>query len=404
MVGQRKHKCDKWILLLTFALLISGLIILYVVGSMYIKAQDTSDNRYFLQQLIVSVVAMVCSVVFYKVPYSYLRKFVKLAFWIVIALSVLLWIAKVAGWNIANCGGGQCRWLQLGPLPAFQPSELMKLALILYLANYLGEQRNNKTVGTQKFWVHIGVVAIVCLGLVIVAQGDLGTGIVIFAIMMGLLYTTGIKKRWLMLICGLALLGMAVVTLIQPYRMERVDTWLKIRGGDYSINDSSRQAVNALIALGSGGMFGTGIGNSIQAAGWLSESTNDSIFPIIGEMFGLVGLMVVLAMFMILLLRILKVANHTIDFENRTIVIGVFIWLATQTIFNITSMTAILPMTGITLPLISYGGTSVLVILAGIALVLQFSCYTSKEGIKDENISSGRGVRGSRYTGSRRRS
>lgn len=403
----RRHKCDWWILGLTFALLIIGLILLYAIGSMYAKAQGPEENQYFVKQSLISLAAVVIFFIVYKLPYKISHRVAVIVALLALFCSILLLVAKWAGWGIASCGGGQqCRWLNLGFF-SFQPSEVMKIALVIYLADFLEQKKQKKEVGTGKFWVQIVLISVVCLGLVVWAQGDLGTGIIIALIILGMLYMAGISRKSLLIVIGIAVVGVVIFAVLKPYRLERVTTWLEVWDGilnnTLTINDANRQAVNALIALGSGGMFGVGIGNSIQATGWLSESVNDSIFAIIGETFGFFGTMVVLIMFAILLWRILGVAKHTSDFRDCTTTIGIFIWLMAQIFLNIASMILLTPMTGITLPLISYGGTSVVVVMAGIALVLRFSCYTSKEGIKDENISSGRGVRGSRYTSSRRR-
>jgi cell division protein FtsW len=157
-----------------------------------------------------------------------------------------------------------------------------------------------------------------------------------------------------------------------------------------------------MLAIGAGGFAGVGIGNSVQATGYLPESINDSVFAIMGETFGFVGLFLVISVFCIMLLRILSVANHTPDDNNRFLIIGVFSWTLAQVVVNIMAMTALVPVTGITLPLLSYGGTSMLFIAFAIGLVLQLSCYTSREGIKHENISSGGRQRGA-YHSSRRR-
>ena len=159
-----------------------------------------------------------------------------------------------------------------------------------------------------------------------------------------------------------------------------------------------------MLAIGVGGFFGAGIGNSIQATGYLPESINDSVFAIMGETFGFAGLSVVILIFATLLLRILKVADGTQNNENRIFIVGVFSWTLAQVVVNIMAMTGLAPVTGITLPLLSYGGTSMIFIAFAIGLVLQLSCYTSREGIKeDENISSRRGI-GRTYHSSRRRS
>ena len=184
--------------------------------------------------------------------------------------------------------------------------------------------------------------------------------------------------------------------------MERVDAWITtLTGGESS--DSTYHIDNAMLAIGTGGFSGVGIGNSVQATGYLPESINDSVFAIMGETFGFFGLFIVISIFCIMLLRILKVAGHTQDDSNRFFVIGIFSWTLAQVVVNIMAMTALIPVTGITLPLLSSGGTSMIFIAFAIGEVCQLSCYTRREVNKNEDISSRRGIRGTHHS-SRRRS
>ena len=203
-----------------------------------------------------------------------------------------------------------------------------------------------------------------------------------------------------MLALVLAVAVGAVAT--SSHRMQRVDAWLATLSGSES-SDSTYHIENAMLAIGTGGFFGVGIGNSVQATGYLPESINDSVFAIMGETFGFVGLFAILAVFGTMLLHMLKVAEGTVDTNEKIMVTGVFAWTLAQVVVNIMAMTSLVPVTGITLPLLSYGGTSMIFIAFAIGLVLQVSCYTSREVTKNESISSGRGVRRS-YHSSRRRS
>ena len=159
-----------------------------------------------------------------------------------------------------------------------------------------------------------------------------------------------------------------------------------------------------MLAIGTGGLTGVGIGNSVQATGYLPESINDSVFAIMGETFGFIGLFLVLSVFGVLLLRILKVASHTVATDERLVTVGIFGWTLAQVVVNIMAMTGLVPVTGITLPLLSYGGTSMVFLAYALGLVLQFSCYTSREEVKNEDISSRGRIRGSHYSSRRRNS
>lgn len=142
--------------------------------------------------------------------------------------------------------------------------------------------------------------------------------------------------------------------------------------------DSSYHIDNAMIAIGTGGFLGVGIGNSVQATGYLPESINDSVFAVMGETYGFMGLFTVVACFTVLLLRLLKTADRLADLEERLVVIGTFAWVMAHVVVNIAAMTGLMPLTGITLPLLSYGGTSMVFLSLALGLSLQLSCYTER--------------------------
>lgn len=199
--------------------------------------------------------------------------------------------------------------------------------------------------------------------------------------------------------------AMVVATLffimIAPHRIDRITTFLS--GGGTSA--TSYHITQAEIAIGSGGVFGKSLANSVQAYGYLPEAVNDSIFAILGEMFGFIGLLAIMAVFFALLLRLLKIIDNIVDPHMRLLVAGVFGWVATQTIVNIGAMLGVFPLTGVTLPFLSFGGTSLVFIMAALGVALQVSQFTShnaKERPKDEDSDLGRGLGRSRYTRARR--
>ena len=359
-------------------------------------------NDFFMGQLrsvIISVIAFFLA--FKLIPYRFLRRFARPLIIIAIALSVLLWILALAGSSLAKCELGECRWYSLGPI-SFQPAEFLKLALIIYLADFLTRKREEGTIGKfREFWLPLIIVCGASLGLVVVAQGDLGTGVALVSIIFGMLLVSGVPTRQYLIMVAIVLAVAVGAIATSSHRMQRIDAWIATITGSGS-SDSTYHIENAILAIGTGGFTGVGIGNSVQATGYLPESINDSVFAIMGETFGFVGLFIVLAVFGALLLRTLKVADHTAATDERLVVIGVFSWTLAGVVVNIMAMTGLVPVTGITLPLISYGGTSMLFLAFALGLVLQISCYTRREGIKHEDINSRGRVRGAHY--SRRRS
>ena len=406
----RKHHADLTILFSTLGLMALGLIIIYAIGPMRANVlnnaygTDYASNYFFIGQLRSVVLSLVAFFLAFKViPYKYIKKYAKPFMIVALVLSVLLWILSMAGSSLAKCELGECRWFNLG-IVSFQPAELIKLALVVYLADFITRKQQNGELGKwQEFWLPLIVICGASLFLVVIAQGDLGTGVALIAIIFGMLLASGIpaKQYLIMLALVIAIAVGSVVT--STHRMERVNAWLDTLQGA-EVTDSTYHIENAMLAIGTGGLFGVGIGNSVQATGYLPESINDSVFAIMGETFGFVGLFLVLIVFAAMLTRMLKVADHTPDFESHLYIVGVFSWTLAQVVVNIAAMTGLVPVTGITLPLLSYGGTSMIFIAFAIGLVCQLSCYTSREVItKHENISSRRRVGGTHHA-SRRRS
>lgn len=405
----RQHKSDLVILFATLGLMALGLIIIYAIGPMRANVlnstygTDYDPNYFFLGQLrSVGLSLLAFFAAFKWIPYQYVKKVAKPMMIIALVLSGLLWVLALTGSSLAKCELGECRWYNLGPV-SFQPAEFLKLALVVYLADFLARKKEEGVIGKWKeFWLPLLIVCGLSLLLVVVAQGDLGTGVALISIIFGMLLVAGVPTKQYLLMLAIVLAVAVGSVAVSSHRMERVNAWLDTLTGQES-SDSTYHIDNAMLAIGTGGMTGVGIGNSVQATGYLPESINDSVFAIMGETFGFIGLFAVIAIFAVILLRMLKVADHTSDIEERLLVVGVFSWMLAQVVVNIMAMTGLVPVTGITLPLLSYGGTSMVFLAFAIGLVLQISCYTSREVIRNEDINSRGRVRGTHYT-SRRRS
>ena len=404
VVKTRKHRSDLIILFASLALMMIGLIVIYAIGPMRANVlnsaygADYDPNYFFIHQLISVGIALMAFIAAFKLPYQKMKNISK---WVMIAglaLCALLWLLSMAHSSLVKCELGACRWFAVSGV-SFQPAELLKLGLVLYLANLIGRKKEEGTIGSLKdFWLPIIVMGGLSLFFVVVLQKDLGTGLALVAILISIILLSGVPMKQFLIMLGIIALAGVVSVLFSAHRIERMMTF--IGGGDA---DSSYHVENAMLAIGTGGMFGVGIGNSVQATGYLPESINDSVFAVMGETFGFVGLVVVIFVFAAILFRLLKVAEYTDDLEHRLIVTGIFAWLTTHIVVNIMAMTGLIPVTGITLPLLSYGGTSILFIAFGLGLALQFSCYTGRE-VNNENTSSGRGVRRTYHSSRRRRS
>ena len=270
---------------------------------------------------------------------------------------------------IAQCSLGACRWFSLGPLGSLQPAEFLKFGLLLFAAGFLGARSQQGLINDRdKTLIPLGVIVGLAFVFIIGIQKDMGTGIAFAAILATMLFVAGLKLRiWLTLGALMVLVGILFI-LIAPHRLQRVETFFS--GDTSSVDDAGAYHIaHAKIAIGSGGLTGVGIGNSVQATGYLPEAINDSVFAIMGETFGFVGLVAILTLFTALLLRLLKVADHLTDIRLRLIV-------ASHVILNVGAMIGIIPLTGITLPLLSFGGTSMVFIALALGLCFQLSRYT----------------------------
>ncbi len=410
MSAIRKHKSDLVVLFSALGLMAVGLIVIYAIGPMRANVlnntygTDYGSDFFFVGQLRSVGLSLIAFFAAFKwIPYKYIKKFAKPLMIIALILSGLLWVLAMAHSSLVKCELGECRWFNIGGL-SFQPAELLKLAMVIYMADFLARKREEGVVGQwQEFWLPLIIVCGLSLFLVVIAQGDLGTGVALIAIIFGTLLVSGLSAKQYLIMLAIVL-GLAVGSVItSTHRMERVTAWLTTLTGGES-TDSTYHIDNAMLAIGTGGMFGVGVGNSVQATGYLPESINDSVFAIMGETFGFVGLFIVIAIFGAMLLRMLKVAEGTTESNERILVVGVFSWMLAQVVVNIMAMTSLVPVTGITLPLLSYGGTSMIFIAFAIGLVLQLSCYTSREVIRNEDISSRRRLGGTHHTSSRRSS
>lgn len=410
----RKHKPDYKIMVYAALLVMIGLIIIFAIGPQRANminesfGSSLSDSHFIMKQaqgVVLAVLAFFAFVWLFK--FDTIMRYSKYIFGLGIFASVLLFIfGNVLNVeSIAQCALGACRWFIIPGVGTFQPAELLKFGVLTFVAGFLAQRYHKGLINDkEKTIIPLLAVMAVCSVLVIFLQRDLGTGVALISIMICMGVIAGIDKRvGSFLLAGL-LVGGLLMIVAAPHRIARVATFLQ--GDETSVSDpSSYHITHAKIAIGSGGLFGLGIGNSVQAAGYLPEAINDSVFAILGETFGFVGLMVILGLFFMLLRRMLHIIEHLPDPGHRLLVAGVFGWIASHVVINIAAMIGLLPLTGITLPFLSFGGTSMVFMAAAIGLVFQISQYTvHKTQVKEmnhENPSSRRRVGRTRYAGRR---
>ncbi|MBR0415799.1 FtsW/RodA/SpoVE family cell cycle protein [Candidatus Saccharibacteria bacterium] len=397
----RKHKSDRLIAGITFVLLAVGLVVIYAIGPQRANFMNSaygtnySSNYFFLHQLLSVGLSVAAFIVAFKFPFEKLKTYSKILVFVGLGLCAALALFSLIGLPLAKCELGGCRWFNLGSV-SFQPAEFLKLGLVLYLAQLTAKWKKEKKLESRDYLQPYAIVAAIALFFVVILQKDLGTGLAMVAIILAILYMGGIKTSVFVVILALVLAGGVLAIVSSPHRLERMTTFSG--SGDA---DENYHIDNAKMAIGTGGFMGVGIGNSVQATGYLPESINDSVFAVMGETYGFRGLFLIIMLFTVLLLRILKVSQK-LDTEASLVAVGVFAWIAAQVVVNIASMTGLVPLTGITLPLLSYGGTSMIFIAFSLGLVLQLSCYTGRE-VKNESISSRRGLGGTHYASRRGR-
>ncbi len=411
----RRHNPDHRIMMYTTILVIIGLIIIFAIGPQRANVLNESfgsnlSGMYFVTKqatsVLIAVVSFFVFAYFLKVDALLRHKAAILGVGLIacVLLAVLGNLANVE--SITQCALGACRWFVLPGLGTFQPAELLKFGLLIFLGGFLASRMRAGLINDLEKTI-IPTAALMGLAtlFVIVLQKDLGTGIALFSIVIAMFVVSGVKKEIGAVLLAVLLAAGLLLIITADHRIDRVMTFLK--GDEASVDDASGYHIaHAKIAIGSGGVLGVGIGNSVQAAGYLPEAINDSVFAILGETFGFVGLVFILLIFYLLLMRILRLIYRLERPEYRLLVAGVFGWIASHVVINVAAMTGLMPLTGITLPFLSFGGTSMLFIAAALGVVFQISRYTVHTQIKedaDEGTRSRRGVGRPRYASRRSR-
>lgn len=347
-------------------LIIFGLIVL-TSASGPVSRQNFNTPYFFLKNQIIKgiLIGLILGFIAFKVPY---QKWQGISFWLFLGSIILLTLIFVPSLGVEF--GGAKRWLNFKSF-LFQPSEIAKLTFIIYLAAWAskkGKEIKNFQEGTIPFLISVGIV-----GGLILLERDLGTVGILTLTALFIFFAAGVKISHFLLIIlvGLGALGAAIIA--APYRFARLKTLLNpninIQGASYQINQS-------LIALGSGGIFGLGLGNSRQKWNFLPQVSKDSIGAIIGEELGFLGLLFLIILFLIFVFRGLKIAKNAPDNFGRLMAIGISSWLTLQAFINLAAISGLIPLTGVPLPFVSYGGTAMAVSLTAVGILLNISKST----------------------------
>jgi cell division protein FtsW len=365
-------------MLVTLGLVAFGLVMVYSATSASAALANGDPAYYLKRQAVYAFLGLAAMAVCARLDFHKLRA---LAPALMVSSVVLLLAVLVLG----QAANGARRWISFGPAQ-FQPSELAKLALAVWAASYLSRKRAPRTL--KELWRPIGLTTVVFCGLILV-EPDLGTAIAIVVMLSAILLVSGIPSRTLGAGLGIAaMLGLLAVW-FEPYRRARLfsflNPWQDAQGAGF-------QTVQAMIGLGSGGIFGVGLGQSVQKANYLPEAHTDMIFAIIGEELGLVGATFVIAAYCAFAYAGLRIALQCKDPFGKRLAAGLTALVCGQAAINLAAVMGLAPLTGIPLPFVSYGGSSLVVALASVGILLNIAANggVARAGVSDRGRGDGR--------------
>ena len=360
---------DSQILTVVLILVGIGLLTIASAGVFYSQTRFGSPYYFLHRQFLFGIIPGMFALWFFsRIDYHFWRRFSVILFGLTVLCLILIFIPGL-GAKIY----GASRWLAIGPF-SFQPSEMAKLSIILYLSAWLAKQGKKQVSdfyeGFVPFLVILGI-----LGFLVIKQPDTGTLGLIICISLGIFFVAGARMTHLALIVSGVIAFLGVLIAMAPYRMQRMLVFLN---PEHDSQGAGYQVTQALIAIGSGGFFGAGLGQSRQKFNYLPEPVTDSIFAVFSEEWGFFGAIVLIALFTWLIIRSIRVARTAPDDFGRLIATGVTVWIFAQTFINIMAITGLIPLTGVPLPFVSYGGTSLVFLLTGVGLILNISRQSTR--------------------------
>lgn len=377
----RRHRPDYWIVVLALFLVVIGLTVVYAIGPALSATSGGSGTHYVSRQLIAIVMSAVAFLVTARVPLKTWQR------WQTPLLAIAAFGTFVALVTPVVPQYPAHRWIRLGGL-SLQSVEVLKFSLLIWMGSFLSARSREGSLGNTKRTLQPLLYAVGAIGVFVTGvQSDFGSTVVIMAMLAAMTFMVGMPMKRLLTIGAILAIGGILAISAIPYRRQRMMTFFHPATNCLT---TGYQTCQALIAVGSGGINGLGLGRSVQAYGYLPEAQNDSIFAIYAEKFGFIGCMVLLGLFVALFARLRLIVERTNDTFSRLIVAAILAWLSTQLFINVGAMIGLMPLKGITLPFVSYGGTSVLFVGAALGLVFQISHYTS---FNARNVARGNGQR-----------
>ena len=378
---------QRLLILVTLGLVAFGLVMVFSATSASAALGEGDPMRFLVKQGLYAGAGLVLLAVFTRVDYHVLRPLAPL-------LLVVAFLGCVAVLAVAPSINGAHRWFVFGPV-SVQPAELAKLAVLLWACAVLSRRPAPRTLG--ELMKPVGIVVVLFGGLIVI-EPDLGTTISLFVMIAGILLVSGVRFRLFALATSLALGAGLLAIWMEPYRRERVfsflDPWKDAQGAGF-------QNVQAIIGMGSGGITGEGLGQGIQKVNFLPEAHTDMIFAVVGEELGFVGSSLVIAAFAVFAWAGFRIALHSRDPFGKRLAAGITTLVCGQAAVNLAAVLGMAPLTGIPLPFVSYGGSSLLVMLCGVGVLLNIA--VNERVVQARVRDRGRGNGRSRSSGSRSR-
>lgn len=360
----KNKNIDLILLISVIAISIFGIIMIYSSSNIWAEYKFNDAFKYLKMQGLFLIVGIVLMIIISKIPYKY---YLDKANIILVICFVLLILVLIPG--IGKIRNGSRSWFGVGGL-GIQPSEFMKLALIIFISKYLHKNERNN-ISIKKDILPILFITLLTFGLIML-QPDFGTGVIIVMSIIGILFISGLKMRFFIIAGLFGAVGAVVLILIAPYRFERIlsfiNPWVDPLGTGF-------QAIQSLFAIGPGGLLGLGLGNSIQKHFYLPEPQTDFIFAIISEELGFLGVLIVSALFLTIIYRGMKISLNAKDLFSKYLSFGITFSLAFQALLNLMVVVSLIPITGVTLPFLSYGGSSLLITLCSMGILLNISRF-----------------------------
>ncbi len=359
---------DQALIWVTVALLAWGLVMVYsasIAMPENPKFARYTHTHFLLRHVISIAVAFVAALIVFQIP---IETWEKVAPWLFVVSLILLIVVLIP--HVGKGVNGAKRWIPLG-ITGFQPSELAKFAVLLYASDYMVRKMDVK----ERFFQAVAPMAfaVAIVGLLLLAEPDMGAFMVIAVIAMGILFLGGVNARMFFLIAAILLVAFGLMIALSEFRRERIFAYLNPWAEQHALG-KGYQLTHSLIAIGRGEIFGVGLGGSVEKLHWLPEAHTDFLLAVIGEEFGLIGVVSVIAMFFWMVRRMMHIGRQAIALDRvfaGLVAQGVGIWMGFQAFINMGVNLGALPTKGLTLPLMSFGGSAILVNVVAIAVVLR---------------------------------